>query len=311
MAAQNEEGDRLFNSEWKNQQEKTFTAWCNSHLCKVNTHIKSMADFKDGIKLLKLIEVISGEKLPKPNTKKLRVHQILNINNALDFLKSKDVHLTISAEDIADENLKLTLGMIWMLIHRFTIQEINFEEGTAKEGLLNWFNEDNQYKVKDFHDSFKDGLALCGFINKHNPDLLDMREVVEEEPIHNLNLAFDLAEKHFGVPKMLDAKDIIEKPNDLAVMTYISSFYHALVKDEEQVDEEQGSANKDQSEFLSETYLIEIAESCPPSCMAYLQKSLEQSNLVVSLHELKNDHGPTYITVQTSFEELCIQVIYC
>ena len=267
MAAQNEEGEKLFNSEWKNQQEKTFTAWCNSHLCKVNTQIESMADFKDGINLLKLIEVISGEKLPKPNTKKLRVHHILNINNALNFVRSKDVHLTISGEDIADGNLKLTLGMIWMLIHRFAIQEINFEEGTAKEGLLNWFNEDNEYKVKDFHDSFKDGLALCGFIRKQNPDLLNMKEVVEEEPIHNLNLAFDLAEKHFGVPKMLDAKDMIEKPNDLAIMTYISSFYHALVKNEGKSNEEQSTVNKDQTGFVSETYLIEIAESCPPSCM--------------------------------------------
>ena len=137
-----------------------------------------------------------------------------------------------------------------------------------------------------------------------------MKEVVEEEPIHNLNLAFDLAEKHFGVPKMLDAKDMIEKPNDLAIMTYISSFYHALVKNEGKSNEEQSTVNKDQTGFVSETYLIEIAESCPLSCMTYLQKSLEQNKLVVTLHELKNDHGPTYLSVQTSFEELCIQVNY-
>ena len=302
MSTQSEDGEQgLFNPEWKNQQEKTFTAWCNSHLSKVNTQIKSIADFKDGSKLLKLIEVISGEKLPKPNAGKLRLHYILNINNALDFLMSKGVHLTISAEDIADGNLKLTLGMIWMLIHRFTIQEINFEKGAAKEGLLNWFNEDNEFKVKNFHDSFKDGLALCGFINKYNPDLLDMKKVVEEEPIHILNLAFELAEKYFGVPRMLDANDMIEKPNDLAVMTYISSFYHALA-------ERGNNIKKDETKFVSETYLIEIAESCPSSCMAYLQKCLEESNLVATLHESKNDHGPTYIAVQTSFEELCIQV---
>ena len=304
MSTQGEDESGLLNSEWKKQQEKTFTAWCNLHLSKVNTQIKSMADFKDGLKLLKLIEVISGEKLPKPNPGKLRLHYISNINSALHFLTSKNMHLTISAEDIVDGNLKLTLGMVWMLIHRFAIQEINFDDGSAKEGLLRWFNEDNQHKVTNFHDSFKDGLALCGFINKQNPGLLDMSEIVKEDPIHNLNLAFDLAEQHFGVPKMLDANDMLEKPNDLAVMTYISSFYHAISENTKKVDKE----NVGNEEFLSETYLIEFAESCPSHCMKYLLKSLEESNLVVKLHELKSDHGPMYISVQATFEELCIQV---
>ena len=87
--------------------------------------------------MIQLIEVISGEKLPKPKSgRRLRVHHILDINNALTFLKSKGIPLTISAEDVVDGRLNLTLGLIWMLIHRFAIQEIDFDDGTAKEGLL-------------------------------------------------------------------------------------------------------------------------------------------------------------------------------
>lgn len=46
-------------------------------------------DLADGIKLLKLLEIISGEKLGKPNSGKMRVHKIENVNKSLAFLHTK------------------------------------------------------------------------------------------------------------------------------------------------------------------------------------------------------------------------------
>lgn len=46
-------------------------------------------DLADGIKLLKLLEIISGEKLGKPNNGKMRVHKIENVNKSLAFLHTK------------------------------------------------------------------------------------------------------------------------------------------------------------------------------------------------------------------------------
>lgn len=41
---------------------QTFTAWCNSHLRKAGTQIDNIEeDFRDGLKLMLLLEVISGE----------------------------------------------------------------------------------------------------------------------------------------------------------------------------------------------------------------------------------------------------------
>lgn len=41
---------------------QTFTAWCNSHLRKAGTQIEVIEeDFRDGLKLMLLLEVISGE----------------------------------------------------------------------------------------------------------------------------------------------------------------------------------------------------------------------------------------------------------
>ncbi|KAK3931410.1 Spectrin beta chain, non-erythrocytic 1, partial [Frankliniella fusca] len=46
-------------------------------------------DLADGKKLLKLLEIISGEKLGKPNNGKMRVHKVENVNKSLAFLHTK------------------------------------------------------------------------------------------------------------------------------------------------------------------------------------------------------------------------------
>jgi len=230
------EREGLLDPAWEKQQKKTFTAWCNSHLRKAGTLIESIEeDFRNGLKLMLLLEVISGETLPKPDRGKMRFHKIANVNKALDFIASKGVKLvSIGAEEIVDGNLKMTLGMIWTIILRFAIQDISVEEMTAKEGLLLWCQRKTApYKnvnVQNFHTSFKDGLAFCALIHRHRPDLLDYSQLSKDDPIHNLNLAFDIAEKHLDIPRMLDAEDLVNCPkaDERAVMTYVSCFYHAF-----------------------------------------------------------------------------------
>lgn len=79
---------------------QTFTAWVNSHLRKAGTQIENIEeDFRNGLKLMLLLEVISGETLPKPDRGKMRFHKIANVNKALDFIASKGVKLvSIGAE---------------------------------------------------------------------------------------------------------------------------------------------------------------------------------------------------------------------
>ncbi|GLH16161.1 Alpha-actinin, sarcomeric [Gryllus bimaculatus] len=235
---QEEEWERegLLDPAWEKQQKKTFTAWCNSHLRKAGTGIESIEeDFRNGLKLMLLLEVISGETLPKPDRGKMRFHKIANVNKALDFIASKGVKLvSIGAEEIVDGNLKMTLGMIWTIILRFAIQDISVEEMTAKEGLLLWCQRKTApYKnvnVQNFHLSFKDGLAFCALIHRHRPDLIDYHKLSKDNPLENLNTAFDVAEKYLDIPRMLDPDDLINtpKPDERAIMTYVSCYYHAF-----------------------------------------------------------------------------------
>ena len=119
-------------------QSKTFTKWMNSFLQKAKMEVEDLfTDLgtihnlitnieliisADGRKLLKLLEIISGEKLGKPNSGKMRVHRVENVNKSLAFLHTKVRLENIGAEDIVDGNPRMILGLIWTIILRFQIQ---------------------------------------------------------------------------------------------------------------------------------------------------------------------------------------------
>jgi hypothetical protein len=87
-----------------------------------------------------------------------------NVHKALEYIRGRGIQLlNIGAEDIVDGNLKLILGLLWMLILRFTIN-INEEGLTAKEGLLLWCQRKTacyeEVDIRDFSSSWNNGLAL-------------------------------------------------------------------------------------------------------------------------------------------------------
>jgi actinin alpha len=124
--------------------------------------------------------------------------------------------------------------MIWTIILRFQIQDISEEELSAKEALLLWVQKKTKgyrdVNVQNFHLSFQDGLAFCALIHKHRPDLIDYDSLRKENKLQNLQLAFDVAEKHLGIAKILDPNDIVNipKPDERSIMTYVASMYHVF-----------------------------------------------------------------------------------
>uniref|UniRef100_A0A3Q4I0U0 Calponin-homology (CH) domain-containing protein n=1 Tax=Neolamprologus brichardi TaxID=32507 RepID=A0A3Q4I0U0_NEOBR len=108
-------------------QKKTFTKWVNSHLSRVSCRITDLyMDLRDGRMLIKLLEVLSGERLPKPTKGRMRIHCLENVDKALQFLKEQRVHLeNMGSHDIVDGNHRLTLGLIWTIILRFQVSTRN------------------------------------------------------------------------------------------------------------------------------------------------------------------------------------------
>ncbi|KAJ8250311.1 hypothetical protein COCON_G00222330 [Conger conger] len=101
-------------------QKKTFTKWINQHLLKVRKHVNDLyEDLRDGHNLISLLEVLSGETLPREKGR-MRFHRLQNVQIALDYLKRRQVKLVnIRNDDITDGNPKLTLGLIWTIILHF------------------------------------------------------------------------------------------------------------------------------------------------------------------------------------------------
>ena len=126
----------------------------------------------------------------------------------------------------------MTLGMIWTIILRFAIQDISVEETSAKEGLLLWCQRKTApYKnvnVQNFHISWKDGLAFNALIHRHRPELIEYDKLRKDDPVTNLNNAFEVAEKYLDIPKMLDAegKLHIRTQQALELSWHISSCRH-------------------------------------------------------------------------------------
>ncbi|XP_046388683.1 spectrin alpha chain, non-erythrocytic 1 isoform X4 [Ischnura elegans] len=226
-------------------QKKTFTKWMNSFLLKARMEVEDLfEDLADGRKLLKLLEIISGEKLGKPNTGHMRVHKIENVNKSLAFLHTKVRLESIGAEDIVDGNPRLILGLIWTIILRFQIQEIEIdvdeenessEKKSAKDALLLWCQRKtsgyNGVNIQDFTGSWRSGLGFNALIHAHRPDLIDYQSLVPSRHMENLNRAFDIAQEDLGIPKLLDAEDVdTNRPDEKSIITYVASYYHTFAR---------------------------------------------------------------------------------
>ncbi|KAL7032819.1 hypothetical protein ACKWTF_007407 [Chironomus riparius] len=226
-------------------QKKTFTKWMNSFLFKAKMEVEDLfVDLADGVKLLKLLEIISGEKIGKPNGGKMRVHKIENVNKSLAFLHTKVRLESIGAEDIVDCNPRLILGLIWTIILRFQIQEIEIdvdeenetsEKKSAKDALLLWCQRKTSgysgVHIQDFSSSWRSGLGFNALIHSHRPDLFDYSSLQAGRNIENLNHAFEIAERHLGIPKLLDAEDIDQpRIDEKSVLTYVASYYHTFAR---------------------------------------------------------------------------------
>uniref|UniRef100_A0A7N6BG58 Spectrin beta chain n=1 Tax=Anabas testudineus TaxID=64144 RepID=A0A7N6BG58_ANATE len=226
-------------------QKKTFTKWVNSILSRVQCRISDLyLDLRDGRMLIKLLEVLSGEKLPKPTKGRMRIHCLENVDKALQFLKEQRVHLeNMGSHDIVDGNHRLILGLIWTIILRFQIQDIIVETGqadqketrSAKDALLLWCQMKTagypNVNITNFTTSWKDGMAFNALIHKHRPDLVDYDSLKRSNPTHNLQSAFNVAEQKLGVTKLLDPEDVFtENPDEKSIITYVVAFYHYFSK---------------------------------------------------------------------------------
>ncbi|KAG0207572.1 Spectrin beta chain, non-erythrocytic 5 [Mortierella sp. GBA30] len=207
---------RQFNASQIDTQKTAFLRWVNVQLATTTAYGPMTAiekDLRDGKRLIGLIEVVSKEPL-KPERGNMRIHQMANVSKALSFLEKRTNEPlgSIGNEDIVDGNVKLTLGLIWIVIYRFQIQGIantmtefypsltedmhnmdgddihstivkgkkkgSSQQVDAKQALLRWVRfqledyADVIPPILDFHRSWRTGIAFAALIHRHDPTFL-------------------------------------------------------------------------------------------------------------------------------------------
>ncbi|XP_041359578.1 microtubule-actin cross-linking factor 1, isoforms 1/2/3/5-like isoform X9 [Gigantopelta aegis] len=272
-------------------QKKTFTKWVNKHLLKAGRRIVELYDdMRDGHNLISLLEVLSHEVLPRERGH-MRFHKIQNVQICLDFLKMKGIRLVnIRSDEIVDGNPKLTLGLIWTIILHFQVSDVVVpgqpEHITARDALLLWSRRTVEgfpgVHIKDFSSSWRDGKAFLAIAHRHRPDLVDVRQAKQSSNKQNLETAFRLYEREFGVTRLLDPEDIdVQQPDERSVITYVSSLYDVFPE----VPTVEQSLRDNERQLKTEEY-----QDLASSLLSWLMSTigmLEQRDFPSTLIEIK------------------------
>ncbi|XP_045034750.1 filamin-A isoform X2 [Daphnia magna] len=240
------ERDLAEDAQWKRIQQNTFTRWANEHLKTVDKFIGSLeTDLSDGLKLIALVEVLSGKKLPK-HTKKptFRSQKLENVSVALKFLEHDEGIriVNIDSSDIVDCKLKLILGLIWTLILHYSISMPMWEgddgsrDGkgpTPKQRLMGWI----QSKIPDmpitnFTNDWNDGRAIGALVDGVAPGLCpDWNDWDPKDALQNATEAMGLADDWLKIPQLVKPEEMVN-PNvdELSMMTYLSQYPNAKLQ---------------------------------------------------------------------------------
>ncbi|XP_052417290.1 F-actin-monooxygenase mical2b isoform X13 [Carassius gibelio] len=97
--------------------------------------------------------------------------------------------------------------------------------------LLTWCQKQTEgYRAVDVTDltsCWSSGLALCALIHRFRPQLIDYDSLNEQDCARNLQLAFDVAEKEFGIKPFITGKELAagQEPDKTSMCNYLSKIY--------------------------------------------------------------------------------------
>ncbi|KAI4825433.1 hypothetical protein KUCAC02_021113 [Chaenocephalus aceratus] len=104
--------------------------------------------------------------------------------------------------------------------------------------LLTWCQKQTQgyrgVNITDLTSSWRNGLAVCALIHRQRPELIDFDSLNEEDMAGNNQLAFDVAEREFGIQPVARGKEMAaSEPDKLLMVLYLSKFYEAFRNSQE------------------------------------------------------------------------------
>ncbi|XP_067392417.1 F-actin-monooxygenase MICAL3 isoform X3 [Emydura macquarii macquarii] len=147
-----------------------------------------------------------------------------NIN--INFLRPNQVRHLYDTGDLKDIHLEIE-----NLVNSRTPKLTRNESVARSSKLLGWCQRQTDgyagVNVTDLTMSWKSGLALCAIIHRYRPDLIDFDSLDEHNVEKNNQLAFDIAEKEFGISPIMTGKEMasVGEPDKLSMVMYLTQFY--------------------------------------------------------------------------------------
>ncbi|XP_034539412.1 cytospin-B isoform X2 [Notolabrus celidotus] len=102
--------------------------------------------------------------------------------------------------------------------------------GSKRNALLKWCQKKTEgypnIDVTNFSSSWSDGLAFCALLHTYLPAHIPYQELISQEKVRNLTLAFQAAES-VGIKPSLDMEELMktDRPDWQSVMQYVSQIY--------------------------------------------------------------------------------------
>ncbi|KAH8233348.1 hypothetical protein KR026_007226 [Drosophila bipectinata] len=213
---------------WVEIQANTFRNWVNEHLRETGMQVHDWAtDFCDGTCLCALVESLQTRPL-KPSWNRRPANQHHYLENATTALKSIEADhiklVNIGNVDIVNGNIKLILGLIWSLIVRYQIGRSKFP---PRKLMLAWLQAAlPDCKITNLTTDWNSGVNLAALLDYCQPGLFPhWRSLDPSQSVRNCTQAMDMAQREFGVPKVLEP-EYLASPwlDELSGMTYLSYF---------------------------------------------------------------------------------------
>eukprot|EP01135_Chromosphaera_perkinsii_P002339 Nk52_evm125s221 gene=Nk52_evmTU125s221 len=234
---------------------KALTAWANTRLEERNISIDDPGfQFRDGINIGHLLEVLTNRKLIDKYFKKTpeyRIDKVNNVKTCFKIMKVFGVKLTMTPEEIVDGCMEPTMDLLWALILYFEVHKQHQSKTqtaknleSAKTEMTAWVSNRSypEYVTKgadNFNKWLSDGKAICALVNKICPF---ERVPATSKGAVNLNVgeALNTCESALNVPICFNSSEVTKGTFNQKNMIV---FFVMLRLRDEQVDNAKNGSN--------------------------------------------------------------------
>ncbi|XP_007908410.2 F-actin-monooxygenase MICAL2 [Callorhinchus milii] len=163
------------------------------------------------------------------------------------------------------------------------------------EQLLSWCKEQiegyGNVKVVDLTTSWRNGLALCALLHKFRPNLIDFESLKETNVAENNQLAFDIAEREFGIPPIMTGTEMATatSPDKLSMVMYLTQLKD-IFKDSS--PEHQTVSKKSITILSAKSALLFLSNLRKTTASRHTSQANQENKAEEEMKQQNNDSNP-------------------